>query len=284
MPSQPEAVSPDTITLDTFNIVLARYPSLIDGIDASKPNPAKKSLKELDAFRYEEAPALFSGDKPKREMQIEDVQSLVEWKLRHGKFRPTLMKLVSGNDPSVVKDTVRTAIQTYRKNKSNPQAALDILVKLKGIGPATASLLLTVHDPERVIFFSDEAFYWLCGGGQKVPLKYNAKEYVVLREAAGKLQKRLDVSATDVEKVAYVLLKAPDAASEVQPAVPSKPQPMGKGSPSLSEKKPKALPEPAAGGVKATNAAKPSSKRKSKAPPKVDEVSSGLRRSKRAKT
>lgn len=99
MPSQPEAVSPDTITLDTFNIVLARYPSLIDGIDASKPSkplsyvkksrlgllttidPAKKSLKELDAFRYEEAPALFSGDKPKREMQIEDVQSLVEWKL-----------------------------------------------------------------------------------------------------------------------------------------------------------------------------------------------------------
>jgi hypothetical protein len=195
------------------------------------------------------------------------------------------MKLVSGNEPSVVKDIIRTAVQAYKKNKSNPQAALDILVKLKGIGPATASLLLTVHDPEWVIFFSDEAFYWLCGGGEKVPLKYNAKEYVMLREAAGKVQKRLDVSATDVEKVAYVLFKAPDTASSALPP-PKKQQPIGKVSSSSKEqevKKKKDQPKSTAGGDGAAGAPPASTKRKSEVLPPVDVESSGVRRSKRTR-
>jgi hypothetical protein len=132
------------------------------------------------------------------------------------------MNLVSGNDPDFVQQTIRSALETYR-SKDNPQAALDVLVKLKGIGPATASLLLTVHDPERIIFFSDEAFYWLCGKGHKVPIKYNAKEYVALRSAAEELRARLDVTATDIEKVAYVLMKSPagPATSSSQPQQPT---------------------------------------------------------------
>ena len=128
---------------------------------------------------------------------------------RHGKFRPTLMKLVTSNDPSFVKSNVKSAIDAYRTNK-NPHAALDTLTKLKGIGPATASLLLTVHDPENVIFFSDEAFHWLCCGGKVDVIRYNAKEYQMLQRAAKGLMTRLDVSATDLEKVAYVLMNEGD--------------------------------------------------------------------------
>lgn len=96
------------------------------------------------------------------------------------------------------------------------QAALDILTKLKGIGPATASLLLTVHDPNRVIFFSDEAFYWLCCKGKKGPIKYTVKEYQSLRSVAEVLSGRLEVSATDIEKVAFVLMRrtAPTTSSK----------------------------------------------------------------------
>lgn len=135
---------------------------------------------------------------------------------RHGKFRPTLMKLVSSNESSTVQTTVEEGIESYR-DSSNPSTAIKSLSRLKGIGPATASLLLAVHYPEQVLFFSDEAYYWLCNKGQRSSLKYNMTEYERLDTAAGRLIRRLGVSAMDVEKVAYVLFK-----EEVAP-VPSTP-------------------------------------------------------------
>lgn len=116
------------------------------------------------------------------------------------------MKLVSSNDPDLVQSTVQDAIKQYR-DKSDVSGALAILTKLKGIGPATASLLLAVHDPDHVIFFADEAFYWLCGDGKKVPLKYNVKEYNSLCEASRKLSQRLGAKAIDIERVAFVLMR-----------------------------------------------------------------------------
>lgn len=118
------------------------------------------------------------------------------------------MSLVSSNPPDLVRATISGAIGSYRED-SDVDAALKTLCKLRGIGPATASLLLNVHDPEAVIFFSDEAYYWLCGGGNKVSLKYNPKEYAELRGEANKVRDRLSVSSMDIEKVAYVVLRSP---------------------------------------------------------------------------
>jgi len=116
------------------------------------------------------------------------------------------MKLVSSNDPDFVKETVQKAVRIYRE-KTDISAALKVLTELKGIGPATASLLLSIHDAENVIFFADEAFYWLCCGGSKGPIKYNLKEYLALSEQAQVLGKRLGVKAVEVERVAFVLLR-----------------------------------------------------------------------------
>jgi len=115
------------------------------------------------------------------------------------------MKLVSSNDPDTVEEIIQDALEVYR-DTSDASAAVDILTKLKGIGPATASLLLSVHDSERVLFFSDEAFYWLCCNGKKDPIKYNKKEYAALNAEAQKLIKRLGIKAMDLEKVAYVVI------------------------------------------------------------------------------
>ncbi|KAF9875906.1 hypothetical protein CkaCkLH20_06838 [Colletotrichum karsti] len=200
-------VSPDKVSGDEFKQLLDHYEPLINSISASKgAKPGQKTLHELDLFRFVEAPAQFSQDDPKRDMEHDDVKVLVDWKLRHGKFRPTLMKLVSSNDSSTVEEIVKEGIEAYR-DASDLAAALNILTKLKGIGPATASLLLAVHFPDQVLFFSDEAYYWLCNKGQKASLKYNMKEYESLNVEARKLTKRLGVSAMDVEKVAYVLFK-----------------------------------------------------------------------------
>lgn len=118
------------------------------------------------------------------------------------------MKLVSSNDETFVKNTAESALDIYSK-KADASAAIDILTKLKGIGPATASLLLAVHDPQNIIFFADEAFYWLCNDGKRDHIKYNAKEYKALHENSQNLAKRLTVKAIDVERVAYVLLNDP---------------------------------------------------------------------------
>jgi len=90
------------------------------------------------------------------------------------------------------------------------------LTTLRGIGPATASLLLSVHDAARVPFFSDELYQWLCHDGAKVTIKYSMKEYEALVAECRKLIDRMDVDARDIEKVAFVLIK--EAGSNRTPA------------------------------------------------------------------
>jgi len=131
------------------------------------------------------------------------------------------MKLVTSNPVEAVKSTMDEALEAYQ-DKGDVQQTLKILTRLKGIGPATASLLLSVIDPGKVIFFSDEAFYWLCCGGKPSPIKYDKKEYEQLQSQAQKLVGRLGVSPVDVEKVAYVLIKKQgDVLGSQTPKVPA---------------------------------------------------------------
>src|SRR5690606_5348557 len=121
-----------------------------------------------------------------------------------------------------------------------PETALQILSEdIRGVGPATASLILSVASqalPQYtgpsgpgIPFFSDELVWWLClgrypgsGNGEKhnrVSIKYNTKEYAQLFEAVGELRKRIAAEAeksgdsesakpafsvVDIEKIAYV--------------------------------------------------------------------------------
>lgn len=225
-------------------------------------------------------------------MTLDDVVLLVEWKLRHGKFRPTLMGLASSNSVPLARKTIAAAIQAYRRAAepsdagSVVAAALKELTKLRGIGPATASLLLSVHDPDRVIFFSDEAFYWLCGGGggRVGSIKYSNKEYDALRKRAGELVKRLGVSATNVEKVAYVLFKrdgARDAGADGKSEAASKV--------AKTTKAAKLAEEPAkesksrAKSAKDTKSVKEAPPKRKSTAAKEDEPAPGTRRSKRVK-
>lgn len=98
-------------------------------------------------------------------------------------------------------------------------SSLPTLTKLKGIGPATASLLLSAFSPDEIPFFSDELFRWCCwdadagkggkGGGWKRQIKYQPKEYAEIVSVVRSLRLRLgtDLRAVDAEKVAYVLGK-----------------------------------------------------------------------------
>ena len=123
----------------------------------------------------------------------------------HGTFRPSLRKLVQSNSEEFIQETIAAAFSS----EDSTAGKLNTLVKLKGIGPATASLLLSTLDPKGTPFFSDELFRWACyedksGFRWDRKIKYSAKEYAELLEKVTGLRERLDgVSAVDVEKVAY---------------------------------------------------------------------------------
>lgn len=134
------------------------------------------------------------------------------WCSRHGKFRPSLMKLVSSNAPETVWSAT-SAAAAASKSSSGASArrntdTLGILTQLRGVGPATASLLLSVLDPQGAIFFSDEAYWWLCCGGRRDAIRYTPREYDALCARARALGDRLRGAAmVDVEKAAYVAMR-----------------------------------------------------------------------------
>ncbi|KAL1888502.1 hypothetical protein Cpir12675_006143 [Ceratocystis pirilliformis] len=278
---------PKTITSAQFFDTLARYACLVKAISTSEAvKPGRPSLVELDRFRYIEAPHVFGlGSATKSAMGLEAVKLLVEWKLRHGKFRPTLMSLVSNNPEDLAKATVHEAIESYAA--SGPMVALDILKRLKGIGPATASLLLSVHDSENVLFFSDEAYYWLCCGGKKQSIKYKAQEYNDLAQEAAALMRRLEVKALDIEKVAYVLMKENLSAASSMPKIPTTKASIPKGNPKLPAAKRKPQQSKVAGtknsGGKVEAGVRSVTKRSLQSS-KVAPSEEPLRRSKRNKT
>lgn len=59
---------------------------------------------------------------------------------------------MQSNDDALVEETTRKA---FAAGVEEPLAATKVLTALKGIGPATASLLLSVYAPTEVPFFSD---------------------------------------------------------------------------------------------------------------------------------
>ncbi len=103
-------------------------------------------------------------------------------------------------------------------HKEDYGKSITALSKLKGIGPATASLLLSCYDPVKIPFFSDELYrylHWEEGKskGWDRKINYTIKEYKSLFERVTELRERLEkesgktVSAIDIEKAAYVLGK-----------------------------------------------------------------------------
>ncbi|KAI9843657.1 MAG: hypothetical protein M1838_002515 [Thelocarpon superellum] len=223
------------ISPEEFDRVLARYEALIETLSAPSRSTghakegALETLAQLDAWRLKVLPDVVR----KREkgngstwLEKSEVETLVKWKLKHGKFRPRLLQLAESNAPTTVKDTTRNAFARFA-SVADPAEALKTLSSLKGVGPATASLLLSIFDPTTIPFFSDECFRWVMydepgrGRGWDRKIKYDAREYADYLTQVQALRTRLageagrDVSAQDVERVGFVVGK------EAEPSISS---------------------------------------------------------------
>ncbi|KAL8769869.1 MAG: hypothetical protein Q9209_004307 [Squamulea sp. 1 TL-2023] len=226
-------LAPDTISYEDFTTYRRVY-----DIDKKKLPEKSEGLQEL---RYKDVPEVVAQRKKDGEAFLEktEVQSLVEWKLKFGTYRPSLTKLVASNPVEDVRKTTASAFALI-SNDPNPSKAITTLSKLKGIGPATASLLLSCYDPVTIPFFSDELFRWLHwqtgvdGNTKKRKSKgtddnvnanrkigYTAKEYASIFEKTSALRERLSkesgetVTAVDIEKAAYKISQSAQEAKNI---------------------------------------------------------------------
>jgi hypothetical protein len=86
-------------------------------------------------------------------------------------------------------------------------SAMAAASKLTGVGPATASLVLAVYQPELVPFFQDELWAWCFPEKAGTKLKYDKKEYELLFRRCWEIKQSLGKggSMLTLEKGSFVL-------------------------------------------------------------------------------
>lgn len=140
----------------------------------------KAGLGELDAWLFEELPdAIRAREEP--HITRDELVRLVEWKLKRGKFRPRLLNFAKAQNEEAVRKASTLAYKELNRGTGAVESirrALEFLCELKGVGPATASALLTVYDPS-CPFMSDEALAVASNSGSK---DYSTAKYLGLVE------------------------------------------------------------------------------------------------------
>ena len=224
--SQPSTPSLSPVTLPhLFDL----YPSLVvthyerrlvtaDGRDAAL---------ERDEWRYMELPSTINLlNYPAKDMKLDDLKELVQWKITHGQYRQFLPAMIRKNTHDIVEKSTMAAAEVLSSLVPKGEAtaddlwkvvikAMDEVQKIHGVGPATGTLILSCYLPQLVPFFSDEVFQYLCADEWKQKggkLKYNRTEYKTLFQAVRVLREdweeqgsgeRLDL--VELEKGAFVL-------------------------------------------------------------------------------
>lgn len=121
--------------------------------------------------------------------------------------------------------TTKAAFAAYSKDHIRP--AYETVAALKGVGPATASLIMSCYDPANAAFFSDELFRWLLyedgeGKGWDRKIAYNWKSLTELQARVDGLPQRSQgaeqkIELLQMEKAAKVLAIAGAGGSRKRP-------------------------------------------------------------------
>ncbi|CAH2353927.1 hypothetical protein CLIB1423_13S02058 [[Candida] railenensis] len=180
------------------------YPSIIQSLSDQKTTryfDNSWTFAQLDEWRNADLPGILKArydEEGETWLTKDELILLMDWKLAKGKFRPTLPKLIRQNEAAQVESITRSAFKTllnYLQNKSFPFTDSDKKLyistvkdatkkasELRGVGPATASLILSLAEPISSLappFLSDESFIYFVLEPTRpdTKIKYNLKEY-----------------------------------------------------------------------------------------------------------
>lgn len=147
-------------------------------------------------------------------LEVDDLSQIMKYKLCRGKWRPRLQEMIASNGAKETKEITQSALANSRLTLEDK---MKTLTQLKAVGPATASLILTIFD-ESVPFFSDEFAAFHLPKGEKP--KYNMSEYKTLvslneawiRSEAGEESSK--PSAREVEEMVWYWIRS-DRSSKI---------------------------------------------------------------------
>lgn len=141
---------------------------------------------------------------------------------KKGKFRPTLKKLIAQNDDQDVESITREGFNILIEAKDTKPSkdeykklikkSMTTLVKLRGVGPATASLLLSTLNKVTNLappFYSDEAAEYIFSqnGESETKLKYSMSEYIKWLDLMWEFNEDYQFDYTDLENGIWTLKK-----------------------------------------------------------------------------
>ncbi|CAG2101048.1 unnamed protein product [Medioppia subpectinata] len=139
-----------------WSYIWAKYSEVLS-LKAEERNRKKggpQELIKLDNWYQEHLPQKIHSRKDPHIIHEELVQ-IAKWKLMRGKYRPKLLDLVRINTELAVLTISKKAFRKMYHQKNLSQA-INALITLKGIGPATASAVLSAAYPEQAPFMADE--------------------------------------------------------------------------------------------------------------------------------
>jgi len=117
----------------------------------------------------------------KKFMTTAQLSKIMKFKLLRGKFRPGLQQKVEANPNNTTKKCTKEAFGKVGRDRPTIEDLKEtvqiISCDLKGVGPATASLIISLWNPH-VPFLADEA-YRAAGLGKP---RYTLKEYLAFVE------------------------------------------------------------------------------------------------------
>jgi len=144
---------------DIWNDYLNKYEIAIERVSINKKKP---ELTQLDKWLWNDLKNnVYDRNKKKLlngyYLTKKELLDIMKWKLIRGQFRP-LLKLVDSNPTKLVILHTSKALNIlcYLDDKDNWKNALKELTTLKGIGVATASIILALFNPNLCPFMSDE--------------------------------------------------------------------------------------------------------------------------------
>jgi len=155
-----------------------------------------KILTPLDLWYMNQLPNLLSKQKFISQSQL---SQLMKWKLARGQNRPSLQKFVDSLSDALVQKTSKEAFAIL---DDDPGKALDRLATLKGIGPATASAILSAYSAS-IPFLSDEALIAV-----NLPGKYTKAAFLRLLEESTEICKTLNSQGVELQWNPKLLEKA----------------------------------------------------------------------------